>query len=257
MPLDDSEMHNEFPSTLYNIELNPPPAAWEKIRSTLDAPAEQPTIATRKVVPLWRYAAAAAVIGLIAFASLQLFKKTSSKDGIAKEQISQPALNLPDPGERDTSGAGVEDARDEAVLRANEQTVARLDTYRKTQRRVTTTDNYISERIYFPSSGLRKDDLNSYPDVHDEATGSSAIAHQDITGNNNKRYIMLMTPDGNIIRMSRKLSDLVCCVSGQEQDDDCKSQLKIWRDKMASSVAPSSGNFMDILNLVNTLQNNN
>ena len=69
---------------------------------------------------------------------------------------------------------------------------------------------------------------------------------------------MLMTPDGNIIRMSKKLCDLVCCVSGQEQDEGCKSQLKIWQEKMASSsVAPSPGNFMDILNLVSTLQDNN
>ena len=72
------------------------------------------------------------------------------------------------------------------------------------------------------------------------------------------RYIMLMTPDGNIIRMSKKWSDLVCCVSGEEQDADCKDQLKKWQEKMAaSSLAPSPGNFMDILSLVNSLDENN
>lgn len=72
------------------------------------------------------------------------------------------------------------------------------------------------------------------------------------------RYVMLMTPDGNIIRMSKKWSDLLCCVSGEEQDADCKDQLKKWQQKIASSeLAPSPGNFMDILGLVNSLNESN
>ncbi len=70
------------------------------------------------------------------------------------------------------------------------------------------------------------------------------------------RYVMLMTPNG-IVRMSKKLGNLVCCVSGQEQDEDCKDQLKKWQEKIACSpVAPSPGNFMDILSLVSSLNNN-
>src|SRR5690606_8024204 len=65
------------------------------------------------------------------------------------------------------------------------------------------------------------------------------------------RYIMLMTPEGNIIRMSRKLGDLVCCVSGEEQDDDCIEQMKKWREQLASpNHGHAAGSFMDILGLL-------
>ena len=71
------------------------------------------------------------------------------------------------------------------------------------------------------------------------------------------RYIMLMTPDGNIIRMSKKLGNIVCCVSGQEQDKGCADQMKKWREKLASPGANhSSGNVLDILNLINSMKDN-
>ena len=80
------------------------------------------------------------------------------------------------------------------------------------------------------------------------ASGSSSI---DMAA----RYAMLMTPDGNFIRISKKLGDLVCCVSGEEQDDECTDQLKKWRKKIANApVAPSPGNFMDILDMLHTLK---
>ena len=46
-----------------------------------------------------------------------------------------------------------------------------------------------------------------------------------------------MTPDGNIIRMSKKWSGLVCCVSGEEQDEDCKNQIKKWQKKIATAYS--------------------
>ena len=64
-----------------------------------------------------------------------------------------------------------------------------------------------------------------------------------------------MTPEGNIIRISKKLSDIVGCVSGAEQDKECLDQLKIWQQKMANPKSThSSANFMEILNLANSLQ---
>jgi hypothetical protein len=68
------------------------------------------------------------------------------------------------------------------------------------------------------------------------------------------RYIMFKTPDGRLVRMSKKLGDLVCCVSGDEVDENCENQLDKWRRKIAN--APSAGNFMDIMNLVSTLKDN-
>ena len=69
------------------------------------------------------------------------------------------------------------------------------------------------------------------------------------------RYIVLMTPDGNIIRMSKKLRNLVCCVSGEEVDKDCVDQMKKWREKIANPAATHTpGNFLDLLHMLNSLQ---
>ena len=53
-----------------------------------------------------------------------------------------------------------------------------------------------------------------------------------ISGNLASRYITLMTPEGNIIRMSKKLTDMVCCVSGEDENEECKDQMKKWREKI-------------------------
>jgi hypothetical protein len=88
----------------------------------------------------------------------------------------------------------------------------------------------------------------------DKELSQSIYAYEDHVPTIAERYVMLMTPDGNIIRMSKKWSELVCCVAGEDQDKDCKDQIKKWQEKIAtSSLAPSPGNFMDILNLVNSL----
>jgi hypothetical protein len=244
--LDECEMIHEFPSTLYGIERTPPATAWEKIKNSLDAEKGAAIPEHRRFFPLFRYVAAAAVIGLIIFGGLQLFKKQSGKKEVAKEQVGIPAKNNPVTG---TTGS-TDEARNDSALKASEQTIAKLDVPARIQKK--NNSAYTSERVFLPN------EEDNSPGMHDEYKVTAAIAHEDIKNDNNSRYVMLMTPDGNIIRMSKKLCDLVCCVSGQEQDEGCKSQLKIWQEKMASStVAPSPGNFMDILSLVNTLQENN
>ena len=68
------------------------------------------------------------------------------------------------------------------------------------------------------------------------------------------RYIAVMTPDCNVVRVSKKLDHLVCCVAGDDPGTVCKDQLQRWREKMACSPIAASGNFMDIVSLVNSLQ---
>jgi hypothetical protein len=57
--------------------------------------------------------------------------------------------------------------------------------------------------------------------------------------------------------MSKKLTDMVCCVSGEDENDECKDQMKKWREKIiCSPTCHSAGSFMDILGLVAALQDN-
>ena len=55
--------------------------------------------------------------------------------------------------------------------------------------------------------------------------------------------------------MSKKLTDMVCCVS--DENNECKNQIKKWREKVICSPAcHSTGSFMDMLGLVEALQDN-
>ena len=243
--LDESNLSEEFPDKLYNLEVKPPFSAWNKISAALDA--EHPAIIKepRKIFPMLRYAAAAAIIGLIAFGSIKFFtgKKREnelanstviSRDSVAAgtpENIKQPDNNLLVP----------ENVRDEAALEESKRTLAKLDN---------TETRRIKQRVPRQSVDINIEEYPSYTESV-EPSFASGEAINDMAS----RYIILMTPEGNIIRMSKKWSNLLCCVSGEEQDEDCKDQLKSWREKIVhSSAAPSSGNFMDILSLVNSLQ---
>ncbi len=255
--LDASHLSDSFPSIIYEATATPPPGAWNRIAAALDETLS-PTLAASlykaeiappatawdriaasldevpKVIPLrkrtpaiLRYLAAAVLIGFAALGAFTWFNDDDkSRVATADRQPARPgrtdslASIAPDPGSSPASAAAPEEAR--SLLAA--------------------------------SSSPANDETPRVRDRY-ETTGSKALfAYQETVRHPADRYIMLLTPDGNIIRMSKKWGDMLCCVSGEEQDKDCKDQLQRWQEKMADSpVAPSPGNFMDILTLVNTL----
>src|SRR5258705_4353274 len=94
--LDESELAHEFPSKLYEIEITPPVAAWSKIEASLNAEdVESPQ--RKKLFPVFRYAAAAVIIGLVALGSIQLLKgKSTSKEIVQqKEKLTSKESTAP------------------------------------------------------------------------------------------------------------------------------------------------------------------
>jgi hypothetical protein len=241
--LDEAELANKFPDRLYNMEATPPASSWEKMNASLH-PANEPAAIPllKKITPFLRYAAAAIFIGAIAFGIIKF--TVGSNDALnstaqipVNKDSSESGKDTP-PAANETPTAKSNADEDDAALEQSKNMVAKLDRSVKTiARKLNAGRNQIS-----------------YTDNSDAELSQSIYAYEDHVPNLADRYVMLMTPDGNIIRMSKKWSDLLCCVSGEEQDADCKDQLKKWQQKMAaSSLAPSPGNFMDILGLVNSL----
>ena len=241
--LDEAELVKKFPDRLYNMEATPPVHIWDTVNAALNSQNEPAIPIFKRIRPFVRYAAAAIFIGAVAFGIIKLTAGSGDTLNITVQSA----------GTKDSSESGkiepavIEDiqataksAVDEgdAALEQSKKMVARLDRSVKT----------ISTKLNAGSSQYR------YADNLDKELTQSIYAYEDHVPNLADRYVMLMTPDGNIIRMSKKWSELLCCVSGEEQDADCKDQLKKWQQKMASSsLAPSPGNFMDILGLVNSL----
>ncbi len=276
--LDESELSNKFPSTLHNIqitppvhvwqgiavaldepafvndyaaklggiEIAPPAAAWNKIKTSLDAALPE----QRKIVPFLRYAAAAVVIGFLAWGGISLFdNKKSSDNTLTKSQTTIPVENTlnntaiftdEDIAVTDVA-ASMEEARNDAALEASKKTFAKLDAT-VTRSKIKNAANFFFVADEYEPTGTRG------LDIEPEETPSMDVSN---------RYIMLMTPDGNIIRMSKKLKELVCCVSGELQDKDCVDQMKKWRDILGNpSINHSSNSFIDILSLMDCMQDN-
>lgn len=240
--LDESELDAEFPSKLYNAQIAPPAMAWDNIQAALE-----PVQGEARVIPLAkkrpafiRYAVAAIFIAVAALGVVRLVSKGSSDEtGIAGLNGADTVNKAASPTDSNTIPAGepslpVPDKRD--MLIAQAEPVSKKETRKSNLPR-------IASALYTYNDSENDQYINPLYDYNEP---SQKIAD---------RYIMLMTPEGNIIRMSKKLGNLVCCVSGEEQDADCKSQLKKWQEKLATSPADaSSGNFLDILSLVNSLE---
>ncbi|HMU46409.1 MAG TPA: hypothetical protein PKC72_08585 [Chitinophagaceae bacterium] len=252
--LDESDISNQYPARLRQFEVSPPPAIWEKISGSLDPVKQFPASAEkRRLAPIFKYAAAAAIITLFIWGGIQLLNNGSDKIEIAKDgenQVKQDTANFTEnttnsnnsdlPSIAESSSNTEQDIRDAAALEESKKTYANLDIPVRSKLKD------VSNFYFTPES-----DFSSTRSIDFSASGDDP--EKDLAD----RYVMLMTPDGNIIRMSKKLGDFVCCVAGEEQDPNCVNQIKSLQEKIAnSSIGHSPGNFLDILNLVNFLQKN-
>jgi hypothetical protein len=249
--LDESELAHEFPSRLYGAEVIPPVSAWNKIANSLDSDQEAVIPKQRRISPLLKYAAAAVVIGLLVWGGVQLLNNNSGNKELVKQEAQQPETASPDPLIDPNSNApdeimasadniiSVDEARNDAALEASKKTFAKLDIPAKSRIKE------IAAGYYFSSFTDDENDSGIIPGDEKDPFNLTS------------RYITLITPEGNIIRMSKKLTDMVCCVSGEEENDACKDQMKKWREKIICTPAcHSAGSFMDILDLVDALQDN-
>jgi hypothetical protein len=249
--LDNGGFQHEFPSRLYNMEVAPPAGIWDKVAASLSETTTPVQAPVRRLSPFFRYAAAAVFIGAIAWGIIRLaVNSNNTGDGsvmASGRNDSNLANDNKTPGPATTpipSIATNENEDDDDAIEKSKTLLAKLDRpARKTSRAITssliTTSN--------------NDDV-----IAERNLSQTIYAYADHIPNLADRYVMLMTPDGNIIRMSKKWSELLCCVSGEEQDEGCKDQLKKWQEKMATStLAPSPGNFMDILGLARSLDESN
>ena len=245
--LDESKLQNNFSTRLYKMEIAPPLKVWEKVTAGLSTTTGYVT-PVRKFSPILRYAAAAVFIGAVAYGIIKMAVSTANNENSAVMSTIDKDSSTANKNKTNNSGktqtTDINTSKDDSeVIEVNKTLLTKLD--RPVKRLVRALASSIISR--------NNDDI-----VADEDLSQSIYAYTDHIPDIADRYVMLMTPDGNIIRMSKKWSDLLCCVSGEEQDADCKNQLKKWQEKIAtSSLAPSPANFMDILGLINSLNDSN
>jgi len=252
--LEDSDFGRDYPTRIKHFEMAPPLIVWDKISKELDSVTISRIPQKRIVNPIIKYAAAAAVLAALIWGGSQILNKQSAKTEIVKNGEKQekkdstlPVENAVVPADenfssnQETKELAEQEARDELALEESKKTYAKLE---------------------IPANNKLKDISNFYfvPETNYASTRSIDFSEpgQESDENLTDRYVMLMTPDGNIIRMSKKLGDFICCVAGEDQDPNCTQQIKNLQEKIANSkIGHSPGNFLDILSLVNLLQKNN
>jgi hypothetical protein len=233
-------------SKLQGASVNPPPGTWQKITEGLDSAG---TIHEKnRTIPWFRYAAAAIVLIAIGLGVARMTKPASS-GGIetAQHEESSPAAVPANPGSTkdileelvSVAPAENEEARNDAALEASKKTYARLD---------------------FPAKKIAREVSGFYFNSFNNTPGTRNISSDPVSPTDQKktdRYVTLMTPEGNIIRVSKKLGGMLCCISGEADDPACTDQLKKWREKIvASSLGHTADSFMDLLLLVNSAEEN-
>lgn len=229
---------------LAQAEQAPPCGTWDKIARELDA-AEQPAI--KKIAPWWRYAAAAAIVITIGLGINRMVQPGIKGEETAIHQDTPPAIN---PGKQDpaketldelvaAAPSASEDARNDAALEASKKTYAKLE---------------------YPAKKMAREVSGFYFNTYAGEAGTRGLTEEETVLPDQKpadRYITLMTPDGNIIRVSKKLGGMVCCISGEADDPACTDQLKKWREKIIDSpLGHSADSFLDLLLLINTAEEN-
>lgn len=255
-----------FPQKLFIFEATPPAGLWDKIADELQDENETKIIPVfKKSTPIWKYAAAAAVIGLIAFSLLWL---NNDGDAIGDDIVSTTPEyvvppennNLPATLDNIPPTSEATDLRTEENISNNKKWVAK-NSYR---------EKYPNQRIYAAAS---KDELRNAPaqlspsfsvdnmteNLQPRELGGRQIAYNPSRVAENNPYVTVISPDGYVIKISKKLAGMIGCLNNEPtlNDVDCKAKVQKWREQIAQSpITPAPGNFLDMLDLINSIKEN-
>ncbi|ANH82147.1 hypothetical protein A8C56_15265 [Niabella ginsenosidivorans] len=222
--LDNLEEENAFDhlsDRLKHFEIPPPAALWSKIEPELPRAVAAPKLApVKKGSFKWaRYAVAATVVGLLCFATFHMIEK-SNKDS---------ATIL---------------SRFENTDRKNDQQIASLD--RKEKEPVKQVQPLAAHPSVLP-------DAHTQPTQIKTASGNTYITTVERNKALQGRYIMLMTEDGKVVRMSKKLGNIADCVAGEASGSECSNQIQQWQKQLAKApVTATPDTFLDLLDLASS-----
>ncbi|RYZ15892.1 MAG: hypothetical protein EOP49_52410, partial [Sphingobacteriales bacterium] len=185
--LDESLQGNQFPARLHTMEVNPPAFAWEKIASSLNSETTQEAVVINqpsRFRNFLRYAAAAVIIGAVALGILQWTGSYKSTTGTAV--ASAPA----DSGKSNLAAATPADTQKTSTG----SSFTSPENPEPDRRLIAKLDVPVRNNARKLNSGIQS---AAYPAT---AKASSAIyQYNDHVPFVADRYIMLMTPDGQIM----------------------------------------------------------
>lgn len=249
--LHPDEINQPIAEKLLAAAVIPPASVWQNIKSSLETRQSEKPAKPWYFTPLFRYAAAAVFAGFLVWGGIQFVSNNGKNDAIVEttSPFNKPSI----PSLTTTASTATTQPDTEAVkpvtpeneLLAEKRNDAALEESKHTYARLESTAGNRFKHIAsaFEFSGIAEDNA-----VNDNFQSNIPDAL-----NKSNRYITVMTPDCNLIRISKKMEDLSCCISGEIVDKACEQKLEKWRKKMASS-STHPANFVDIMELVEMLE---
>jgi hypothetical protein len=237
--------HTQLADKLYPHHVTPPADSWNKVAAALENNTTQTPVVKLKTA-WYKYAVAAALIGIIA-TSVLLFTNTNSsnpKNNVAV--ISTPATANPvKPNNSNRIPA--------ANLLANKTQTPAVYVYNK---QAGEAEDISYATVAAIHSIAENPIIINSPLIRDE-TGAVIRDIEAITMHGN--YLMVTGPNGQPTRISSKFSNILGYLTGGEEDTEegidrimkesslWKKRFQQWRKKISQSqFSPSGGNFLDI-----------
>lgn len=246
--LDDPIASQEFPAKLYKMEAEPPAASWAAIAAglqstTVTQPVKIPV--HKPIFPIaMRYVAAAAICGLVAIFVLRSTKTSSTQVETAGVEpvISLPALNTQ--GNVTTNPVAQETpvetpkAKIAAITNGNNLPIRRAVVKQKA------TDEW-NDLQYHQSL---------QPTVYGDVEKNDCW-YEDHKASISNNYITLLNKDKKIIRISKKVGHLDCCIAGERVDTECAQTVKKYQDKLAQmSSTNAEANAIELLQIIQSME---
>lgn len=233
---------------MYDYEIVPPQGVWESIAVSLDS-----TVDTKSVpdtaIPKKNYSskkfiyAIAATVVLIAI-GIMLFKSFSNKPATdnylaSSDSIQNPASSLTH-GKSNPSYHGI---RKDALIHVPTDDSSAIN-----------DETLLAKNNPAPDTGPAD---KTSEDNNDDKT-KNTDSKKDVKSSKNHTYITITGPQGQPVKVSSKVAGLLVFADENSMPDP-KWDKKImeWKNAMQSNtLAATPGNFLDIIELTNTLSDN-
>lgn len=242
----DEEADQRMADKLIAATEIPPATVWDTIEQKLNEEQTGKIIPfTKKLSPVYRLAAAAIITGILAWGTYRLFN--SSEPVEAGVAVSKPVLT------EEKKTAPVAEIKTEEPVETILPVSKSRSAVKKRIKEALTVKNTLA---YLEPVNHDAGTSSPFRDTHHKNIRPVA----EINGFSEGQYLIVLNEEGNLIRVSKKLSNLQCAVDAAGntidaaaalQSKNCDEQIKIWQQKIATSTAisPSAG-YIDLAELL-------
>ena len=218
---------------MYNFEETPPKGVWEAIAAELDRDEAKAIPTVKKKNNTFYYIAAAASVAILLFCVI-FFTNRSSKPANKEFIITSSGKTQSDTAETKNNNVIITVPEEQKTISKNNNTKA---------------DQEIAQDKF--QKGGPNRNKNSEEKKPEDSTGNDLIA-----SNSTPQYITIEGPQGQPVKVSSKMTALIDSSNEKIPPKPIwNKKINEWREIMkGSTLAPTPGNFLDIIELTKSVK---